>query len=242
MQVIHDRLYVFFATGVTINDSGSVPSQQSPIYVLDPVEDRFTLVQGIPTYFVYGMDPFFLDDVAYLSVVDAEQGTTIYRMDDGRFVPYQVLGQNTMDRHSSVFQIDGATYLIKTNLVSGTTLYRWQGGQFQLVQTIDTEISGANGVTIYQKNGTTWAFIAHYTGGTRDSPEIMTKSSIYRWDGGRFKFVAYYPSLASSSTQVWVGRDQQFYLGVANQSTVDFDYRTPSKIYQVDLEVLSKHA
>ena len=70
----------------------------------------------------------------------------------------------------------------------------------------------------------------------------MTKSSIYRWHDHGFKFVTHYPSLASSSTQAWVGRDQLFYLGVANQSTVDFDYRTSSKIYQVDLEMLSKHA
>ena len=85
------------------------------------------------------------------------------------------------------------------------------------------------------------AFIAHYIGGTRDLPEVMTKSSIYRWDGGQFNFATYYPSLASSSTQAWNGLDQQSYIGVANQSTVNFDYRTPSKIYHVNIESLSKN-
>jgi hypothetical protein len=241
MQVINNRLYAFFSTGVTINDGSAAPSQQSPIYVLDPDTNQFTLVQSIPTYFAYVLDPFVLDGATYLSLVDAQQGTTIYRMNGKLFEPYQVINQEKNDRHSAVFQTDGKTYLIKTNLYSGTTLYRWQDGRFHLTQTIDTEITGANGITIYQKNGTTLAFIAHYIGGTRNLPEVKTKSSIYRWDGDQFNFVTYYPSLASSSTEAWSGLDQQSYIGVANQSTVNFDYRTPSKIYRVNIESLSKN-
>ena len=162
-------------------------------------------------------------------------------MNSKLFEPYQVINQEKNDRHSAVFQTGGKTYLIKTNLYSGTTLYRWQDGRFHLTQTIDTEITGANSITIYQKNGTTLAFIAHYIGGTRNLPEVKTKSSIYRWDGDQFNFVTYYLSLASSSTQAWSGLDQQSYIGVANQSTVNFDYRTPSKIYRVNIESLSKN-
>ena len=49
MQVINNRLYAFFLTGVTINDGSTAPNQQSPIYILDPATNRFTLVQSIPT-------------------------------------------------------------------------------------------------------------------------------------------------------------------------------------------------
>lgn len=65
-----------------------------------------------------------------------------------------------------------------------------------------------------------------------------SRSSVYQWQDGQFVWVMGYPSSASPSTTVWSDDSGLVYAGVANEASTNFNLKTNSVVYQLDLAKL----
>lgn len=238
IKEIDNNLYLVFSTGAETNENGKSSTNNSGIYKLDKKSQRFVEIQEIPTYFGYHVQFLNINDITFLGLVDAEKNTSLYIWKNDKFIHYQDIDQQKNDREFAMFTIKNNIYLIITNLRNGVVLYKWKNNKFTQIQNLDNKIHGAHGVAIYQNEQGTWVLVSHYISGSRDESTIMNRSSIYKFKNGQLRFITYFPSSASTNIFVWNNKDNQSILGVANQSTQDYDFNLPSILYEAEFDKL----
>ena len=234
---IDGQLFVFFATGDVMDAKQPIAKLTSSIVMKYNLETKqFEEVQRLPTRAGFGIKAFAIDGTTYLGVSDASTGTLIYRWDGQQFQPHQTLTTKPNDRELSVVKIGGKHYVALTNIKNGTQIFVWQDDKLLPVQMIKS--GGSHRPEFYQNAQGTWLFVSHYMTGTQKQPVVSTTSSVYQWQDGQFVWVTDYPSSASPSTTVWSDDNGMVYAGVANEASTNFNLKTNSVIYQLDLAKL----
>lgn len=71
-----------------------------------------------------------------------------------------------------------------------------------------------------------------------NGPSNCKKISVDQWQDGQFVWVTDYPSSVSPSTTVWSDDNGMVYAGVANEASTNFNLKTNSVVYQLDLAKL----
>ena len=199
---------------------------QSFIYKMNPLTEKFELLQTLPTIGCRSMTYFDDDGDSYLVAMNHFDGQThalnsvIYKWNGTKFVDYKHV-KTQGGSAAQFFQIDGESFLTFANYRNTTSVsifsivYKWNQGELEVFQELPTH--GAVDCKFYHsKIGEKFLVFANYY---RLNEGFNVKSAVYKWNGERFVFVQNVEASAAIGIDMF-DSDHGLFLALASHRTV----------------------
>lgn len=227
---IGPRHFLALAQGVTHGDTPLAPGAESCIFEWDG--ERFTKHQTVRSGWGYNWAFFEVEGHKLLAYADHAVPSQLLRWNGETFEPFQEFDGKS-GRAFRCFETAGATWLAFACLHEETVLHRWTNGRFEPYQVLSGPggrefdwIPTPDGGRLVQVN---------FLHGTREAPIPRLQSTILRMHEGLMVPVAEFPTSGGTDATCFEAEGQR-YMVVTNSLSGEVRFRTPSRVYRLDLE------
>jgi len=224
---IGDRHFLGLASGVTTEESGSKLSPNSQLYEIH--RGKFQPFQQFDSQWAYGWHHFTIGDRQFLTLTDHLGPSTIFQWDGEQFEPFQTIDQPG-GRAFTSFTVGEEKFLAFANIDHPSTIYRWDGERFVKFQELP-DLGGRN-FCHFRSGEENYLLQVLFIAGTRESPQAVRQSPLYRWNGTRFEVAQRIETSGGVSASAFVSGDRQ-YVAIANSLSAEIRFRVDSVIYEV---------
>ena len=223
---IDGRHFLALAQGIVLPQADA---RRAPSCLFEWNGDRFVPFQEIDSAWGYNWHFMHIDGRPLLAYADHARPSRILAWDGAAFAPLQKLPGGS-GRAFCSFRAGGETWLAYAQLLGETTLLRWHGGRFEHAATLSGPggrelcwLPGGDGGTLVQAN---------FIQGTREAPQPMAHSLLYRWNGRGL--AAGQPFASSGATDCaafeWDGAS---WLALSNSLDAALRFRADTVVYRV---------
>lgn len=193
--------------------------------------EAFSPFQTVRSGWGYNWAFFEIGGEKLLAYADHAVPSQLLRWNGERFESFQELAGKS-GRAFCHFESEGTHWLAFACLHDDTTLYRWSEGRFVPHQILsgpggrefDWIPDGAGG----------WLVQINFLHGTREAPITQLQSLVHRMQHGRLTQARTFPTSGGTDACSFEA-DGHRHLVVANSLSADVRFRTPSRVYRLDL-------
>jgi hypothetical protein len=233
---IGGRHFLALAQGVTHGDTPLAPGAESCIFEWDG--ERFVKFQAVHSGWGYNWAFIEVGGQQLLAYADQAVPSHMLRWNGEAFEPFQTF-EGKSGRAFCCFEAEGATWLVFACLHDNTVLLRWTDGRFVPHQVLSGPggrefewIATADGGRLVQVN---------FLHGTREAPIPQLQSVVYRMQDGQLVPVAEFPTSGGTDATCFEAEGRR-YLVVTNSLSGEVRFRTPSRVYRLDLAADDKES
>ncbi|HEV7613630.1 MAG TPA: hypothetical protein VGO37_17250 [Steroidobacteraceae bacterium] len=226
--VVHDRLFLALAQGVTIETAVARNPRRSCIFEWNG--NKFVDFQILDGAWGYNWIDFEIDGRHFLGYADHTSPSGLMIWNGASFAPFQEFAP-LGGRAYQFFRADGDAWLAFANLTGESFLYRWHEGRFVVHQSLGGP--GAREFAVAQTNSGLYVVRVNFIHGTPAAPKTDLVSCVYRWQKGQLVAVEEFPTFGATDATVF-SADGQMFIAVANSLSRDIRFRQDSVIYRLN--------
>lgn len=226
---IGSRHFLALAQGVTHGDTPLAPGAESCIFEWDG--ERFAKRQTVRSGWGYNWAFFEVEGQKLLAYADHAVPSQLLRWNGDAFEPFQELDGKS-GRAFCCFETEGVTWLAFACLHEETVLFRWTDGRFVPHQVLSGP-GGREFEWIPTPDGGRLVQI-NFLHGTREAPIPRLQSTILRMQDGLMVPIGEFPTSGGTDATCFEAEGRR-YLVVTNSLSGEVRFRTPSRVYRLDL-------
>jgi hypothetical protein len=223
---IGERHFLAVAQGASTEALG--PDNPGNSQILEWVNGTFRHFQNVKSAWGYGWLPFRIGSDQYLAYADHTLPSTILIWDGGGFKPHQTLA-GLGGRAFCFYESGDDVFLVFAKLTNETVVYRWSQGEFVAPQRISGP--GGRALGMITKENQRYLILVKFITGTREAPQTIQSSEIFRVEGEAFTNIGTFPTSGGTDVSVFkVGGDML--VAISESLSADVHFKAPSHIYR----------